>query len=53
MEDRIIWASILLAAMIVIAAWLIISKMAERRRFKERQMGRGKGQERNGLEPAE
>jgi hypothetical protein len=53
MEDRIIIAGLLIAVMLAVVGWILISKMSERRRFKERQLGRGKNNERNMLEPAE
>jgi hypothetical protein len=53
MEDRIVIAAALLLAMLLVGVWLISRKLAERQRFKQRQLGRGKSAEQRALEPAE
>jgi len=42
MEDRIVIALGLLAAMIAGATWLVIARIRARRAFEYRQSGRGK-----------
>ena len=42
MEDRIIIALGLLAGMVVIGTWLIVSRIRAKRAFEYRQSGRGK-----------
>jgi hypothetical protein len=45
MEDRIVAAAAIGLVTLVAAGWLALRKIADRRRFKERQMGRGKNGE--------
>jgi hypothetical protein len=44
MEDRIIAAAAIGALTLAVAGWLLLRKLADRRRFKLRQMGRGKNE---------
>jgi hypothetical protein len=53
MEDRVIIALAIAIAMALVAAGLITRKLVERERFKQRQMGRGKGSQKSSLEPTE
>jgi hypothetical protein len=53
MEDRIVIAAVIVIVMALVIGSFAARKIAERRRFKLRQMGRGKNEERLGLEPAE
>ena len=50
MEPRYILAAVLLAAVLIVIAWLLTRKVRERRKFRIRQQGRGKSVEVN---PAE
>jgi hypothetical protein len=42
MEDRIAAAAAIAVMFLSVASWFAVRKLAERRRFKMRQMGRGK-----------
>jgi hypothetical protein len=42
MEDRVIIALGLLAGMVVIGTWLVVSRIRAKRAFEYRQSGRGK-----------
>jgi hypothetical protein len=53
MEDRVIIAVALLFLMTAVTGWFIYRKIDERRKFKLRQSGRGKGNDTHFFEPAE
>jgi hypothetical protein len=53
MEDRTMIAMVIMLVMAGAAALLVSYKLAQRRRFVERQQGRGKSGERAAFEPAE
>jgi hypothetical protein len=42
MDDRIAAAAAITVMFLSVASWVSVRKLAERRRFKLRQMGRGK-----------
>jgi hypothetical protein len=52
-EDRIVWAVLLIAAMAMFAGWLALSTLNKRREFNARQAGRNKHPKSAPLEPAE
>jgi hypothetical protein len=43
MEDRVLVALAVLAAMVAVAVWLLVRKISAKRAFEYRQSGRGKG----------
>jgi hypothetical protein len=53
MEDRIAAAAVISLVIVGVIGWIVIQKMAKRRRFKERQSGRGKNTASKSFEPAE
>ncbi|MBK9002561.1 MAG: hypothetical protein IPM67_03720 [Sphingomonadales bacterium] len=45
MEDRVLVAVALVAAMVAIGAWLLVRRINAKRAFEYRQSGRGKNSE--------
>lgn len=52
-EDRIVWAFLIIAMMALGVGWLTMRKLIERKEFQKRQTGRYKTSKANALEPAE
>jgi hypothetical protein len=52
-ENRILWALLLILVLAAGSGWLLMRKVIQRKEFKERQLGRGKVQKPVSFEPAE